>query len=56
VRHWRRVPALNTTSAFIDDLADAVVAALPAAAAARPGAGALAAADGGRRGGRCAAA
>ncbi|KAI8475008.1 MAG: ferrochelatase-domain-containing protein [Monoraphidium minutum] len=29
VRHWRRVPALNTDASFIDDLADAVIEALP---------------------------
>jgi ferrochelatase len=29
VRHWRRVPALNTDATFIDDLADAVIEALP---------------------------
>ncbi|GBF99709.1 ferrochelatase [Raphidocelis subcapitata] len=29
VRHWRRVPALNTDASFIDDLADAVLEALP---------------------------
>lgn len=29
VRHWRRVPALNTDATFIDDLANAVIEALP---------------------------
>lgn len=29
VRHWGRVPALNTNGAFITDLADAVLEALP---------------------------
>ena len=29
VRNWGRVPALNTNSTFIDDLADAVIEALP---------------------------
>ncbi len=29
MRHWRRVPALNTDATFIDDLADAVIEALP---------------------------
>lgn len=29
VEHWRRVPALNTNPAFIADLADAVIEALP---------------------------
>lgn len=29
MRHWRRVPALNTDATFIDDLADAVLEALP---------------------------
>lgn len=29
IRHWGRVPALNTNATFIDDLADAVVEALP---------------------------
>lgn len=29
IRNWRRVPALNTDSTFIDDLADAVLEALP---------------------------
>lgn len=29
VEHWGRVPALNTNAAFIDDLADAVLEALP---------------------------
>lgn len=29
VRFWRRVPALNTDATFIDDLADAVIEALP---------------------------
>ncbi|GLC34324.1 hypothetical protein PLESTM_000182600 [Pleodorina starrii] len=29
IRHWGRVPALNTNTAFIDDLADAVLEALP---------------------------
>jgi hypothetical protein len=28
-RRWRRLPALNTNRAFIDDLADAVLEALP---------------------------
>lgn len=27
--HWRRVPALNTNPVFVDDLADAVLEALP---------------------------
>jgi ferrochelatase len=49
VRHWRRVPALNTDATFIEDLADAVLEALPyvgrfgggrAAATAAGGAGA----------------
>lgn len=29
IKGWGRVPALNTNKAFIDDLADAVVEALP---------------------------
>lgn len=29
IREWRRVPALNTNPAFIDDLAEAVIEALP---------------------------
>lgn len=29
IKHWGRVPALNTNQRFIDDLADAVVEALP---------------------------
>jgi ferrochelatase len=29
IAHWRRVPALNTNTVFIDDLADAVLEALP---------------------------
>lgn len=29
IANWGRVPALNTNSAFIDDLADAVIEALP---------------------------
>ena len=29
IKQWRRVPALNTNPAFIDDLADAVLEALP---------------------------
>lgn len=29
IKHWGRVPALNTNKAFIDDLADAVIEALP---------------------------
>lgn len=43
VVNWRRVPALNTAAPFIEDLADAVIEALPhaghgmAAAGARRG-------------------
>lgn len=29
IKHWGRVPALNTNPRFIDDLANAVVEALP---------------------------
>jgi hypothetical protein len=29
IKHWGRVPALNTNATFIDDLADAVMEALP---------------------------
>lgn len=29
IRYWARVPALNTNDTFIDDLADAVLEALP---------------------------
>lgn len=29
ITEWQRVPALNTNQAFIDDLADAVLEALP---------------------------
>ena len=29
IKNWARVPALNTDPTFIDDLADAVVEALP---------------------------
>jgi len=29
IQHWRRVPALNTNPVFVDDLADAVLEALP---------------------------
>ena len=29
IHHWGRVPALNTNATFIDDLADAVLEALP---------------------------
>lgn len=33
IENWGRVPALNCTSSFINDLADAVTEALPSAAA-----------------------
>lgn len=33
IENWARVPALNCTSSFITDLADAVVEALPSATA-----------------------
>lgn len=29
IKNWERVPALNTNKSFIDDLADAVLEALP---------------------------
>ncbi|KAI8469308.1 MAG: ferrochelatase-domain-containing protein [Monoraphidium minutum] len=40
VRQWRRVPALGTDPAFIDDLAEAVLEALPSAVSAATPAGA----------------
>ncbi|KAG6414546.1 hypothetical protein SASPL_121918 [Salvia splendens] len=38
--HWGRVPALNCTSSFINDMADAVIEALPSAMAISPSAAA----------------
>lgn len=36
IQNWGRVPALNCTSSFITDLAEAVIEALPSAAALTP--------------------
>ncbi|KAL1557321.1 ferrochelatase-2, chloroplastic-like [Salvia divinorum] len=44
--HWGRVPALNCTSSFINDMADAVIEALPSAMAISPSAAAEEADDG----------
>lgn len=44
--HWGRVPALNCTSSFINDMAEAVIEALPSAMAISPSAAAEEADDG----------
>ncbi|KAG6417097.1 hypothetical protein SASPL_119247 [Salvia splendens] len=44
--HWGRVPALNCTSSFINDMADAVIEALPSAMEISPSAAAEEADDG----------
>ncbi|XP_047940737.1 ferrochelatase-2, chloroplastic-like [Salvia hispanica] len=44
--HWGRVPALNCTSSFINDMADAVIEALPSAMAISPSAAVEEADDG----------